>query len=117
MPRFTASQWDDETINELQWCRQEWIEDFLAMSDMPCASSGYIDDESFDVIVLKWCRKNLKEKELDYFGRALHERMCDRVQDGQIKALGYESGDYSASLYDTAMFYKWCKGITSYNFG
>jgi len=74
--------------------------------------SGRFDEPGFDYGVLLVVRSEMSIADRIEFGRILHNRMSARVADGEIKAIGYEAGDYSASLYGLAMRRLWREGLT-----
>lgn len=94
--------------------QQMWVKEFVC--DLCDGSSqyipgGHLTEVSFDYAVLDAARWKLNAFEIGIFGRHLHQRMSERVKDGQLKAIGYKPGDYSAALYETAMELDWAEGL------
>lgn len=94
--------------------QQMWVKEFVAdLCDGSCQyiPGGFVSESSFDYGVLDVARDRLNAHEINVFTRHLHNRMGNRVKDGQAKAIGYRPGDYSAALYATAMELDWVEGL------
>lgn len=102
--------WDKCDDNE----RQNWIKDcicYLCDGSSQWIPSGIFGGPEFDYGVLVVVRNELDAADRDVYGKLLHNRISERVEDGEIKAIGYEAGDYAACLYELAMQREWCEGL------
>ena len=102
--------WDDIRDVEQQYWIQECLIDVCDGSSS-WIPGGHVTDPEFDYGVLEIVRQRFTAGERKLFGRKLHQRMSPRVEDGEIKAIGYRAGDYAACVYAVAMELGWCQGI------